>query len=282
MRNQKSDGGGLASVSLIIALLDRLATAIYQIITQSCLFGLLTSYSKEQRAFEKNGIKRVWNRQTKLRSKLKQFRYWLSNALDNSFLTIAGRKLNRNLLSLPLNAYGNFLLTFGVYTILVYFVGWIVPDIETSDMGYLITGIGLCLVSVPLLFAKASLLTAVKRGKLTRLLFMKAFSFRDETFAATSKKRARGNSMIILGMLCGFLTLVISPTTIIKIILLFVGLAILFVKPEVGIPAALFCLPFLSFTDHPTIILAGLVLITFLAYLFLFFLLKRLYAIYII
>ena len=234
--NTNSKKKKFSSQSLILSLIDRAASGILRIIANSFIGEICSSYSKAQTAFSNNSVRVLFHRQTKLRNLLHRFLYWLSAKLDNSLFSQLCKRIQREALELPLNSYGNFFLSFGIYTVLIYVVGWLIPDFPTADITNLVIGISISIVSLPLLFSKLPLSASVKRSAIFRILFIRGFGFSEESFSVSyTKKRPRGNYMLLLGMLCGFLTILISPWQILQLLFSLVFLFMVFAKPETGL-----------------------------------------------
>lgn len=257
------------AVGIFVYLLDRFADWFYTSIVEGFFGKIFTAYSLEQNAFENGFLKHYFTGNLKVKEYAHKLRAFLSRNFEDSYLLNRGAHFIYSFKTMSLRSYGNFWMSFGVYTIIVYFVKMGVPALPKAEVDTLIVGIMACICSIPLLFAKGTLISAVGRSMFTRLLFSEAFGFRDETFekkAEASPKHA--NFMILFGIICGVLTLLIDPLFIPASIFGIILLVLIFSTPEVGVLISLFFLPFFTFLANPTISLSILVLLTFLSYVF--------------
>ena len=252
--------------SWILFWLDRLSEIIYKAFG-SGLFGFIfTSYTKEQDSFENGFIKRHFTESSKTRQLFRRLKKYLSRAFENSTLLKGAGKACKRLTSFPLKAYGSLFFSFGLYVTLTYLIRLFLPIIETADPSVAIIGVSVCIISVPMLLSSTTVAESVGKSKIVGTFFKEMFGFRDEAFEAP-KKKSKSNSMIIIGMLLGVLTLWVHPFAILAIIALLILLAIVIASPEVGIVISLFSLPFLSFFETPATILGLLVLTISISYI---------------
>ena len=259
--------GSVLSVSIIVFLLDRLSDAIYQALTNGWFGKIFTSYSKEQRAFEQGFLKHHFTSGTKLQLYVRWLRQHLSRLFESSFFFSKIGKYSRSLLSTPLKSIGNFFLSFGIYTILVFLVRELVPGLPIADEGVLLVGIGICIAAIPMLLSKDNLGRAIGKSILFKAIFLDSFGFREELFEIETKNtRAKANGTVLLGMLCGILTLFFDPLGILLGLLILIGVVLVFIAPEIGVLIALFALPFFSWFESPAIMLGMLILLTSISY----------------
>ncbi len=268
MTIKKNKATDFVAVSVFVYLLDRFADWIYTSLSDGFFGRIFTAYSTEQNAFENGFVKKYFTGNLKMKEYAHKLRAFLSRSFEDSYLLKKFTKFIFSFKTMSLRSYGNFLMSFGIYTVIIYFVKMFVPSLAAADIDSLIIGIVVCIVALPLLFSRGTLVSAVGGSIITRLLFAEAFGFRDETFKEKEQSSYKhANLMILFGMICGVLTLFIDPLLIPILLLGFIIVALVFATPEIGVLLSLFFLPFFSFFDNPTISLAILVLVTFLAYL---------------
>jgi O-antigen ligase len=256
---------GLASVSFLIALFDRLSEIFYNALTGGFFGKIFSSYKKLQRSFDNGFLKEFVFGDRRFKKLFRKLRKFLSSNIETCFIVTRGQRLIRFFSSAPLNYYGNFLAFFGVYTCVVYFVRMLVSGISAASNDYLIIGVAAIIVSLPLLFSRLSMASAIRRSLIGRTVFDVVFGISDETLKKHSevrKGKGKGNLMLFLGLLSGTLTFFVHPLTVILAILFFVLVCFIAVSAEIGVIITIFALPFLSFTSNPTISLCGLVLLT--------------------
>lgn len=278
-KHQKSNSReyvGLASVSVIIYLLDTFSDWVYRSLIEGFFGRIFTAYSIEEAAFENGFVKNYFKQSYIVNQYFRRCRRAISKSFENSFFLGKLRILIENLTHVPVRAYGHFWLSFGIYTILVYFIKMLLPFFETEAIDVVIIGIVITLVSIPLLFSKFSLAAEAGNSTIIGKLLISGFGFRDEHFESGKivSKRYYG-VMRFLGMACGVLTFFMHPLYVPAAFALILLLLLVFATPEIGVLSILAFFPFLSFLDYPTIALAVFVLATFLSYLFKVFRGKR-------
>lgn len=260
---------GLAGISLIVFLLDRLADKIHNALVNGFLGYIFTAYSSELSAYENGYVMSHFKGGSRVSKIFRGIRAYLSRSFEGSFIIKKLRHSVCNLAYLPLRTYGSFFLSFGIYTLLVYFIKIILPVMGEADAEQLLTGICICIIAIPLNASRLTLAKAVKNGRITGAIFVEAFGYRNEAFEnkSLSKNSSRRSGIaILLGLLSGMLTFVVKPLYIILFIAVFVLVALIMVTPEIGILISLFCLPFLSLFSYPTVLLAVLVVLTAFSY----------------
>jgi len=252
----------------IVALLDRFCEAVYNALKNGLFGRIFSCYSLEQAALEKSFAAKVTFKSNHAGKLFRKSREILSREYEQSFILRKLRELVKNLLATPLKSYGKLLLSFGIYTILIYFIKLLVPDFEKAGLSFIVIGGIICLCSIPLMFSNQSLAFSVGNNKTTKAIFSDVFDFREELYQIkTHKSRAVNNFLILLGMFMGLLTFIAEPLTILLSIGALIAFAVIVITPEIGVVSSLFVLPFFSFADNPTIALALLVIITAFGYL---------------
>ena len=255
-----------ASISLVLFLLDKLSNAIYHALCNGFFAKIFTAYSKEQRAFE-NGFLKNHFISAKFKVFFRRIREYISKAFETSWFLNKTKNTATSWLGTPLKSYGKAVFFFGLYTVLVYFIRLFVPGLNSSDIGYLLTGLVACIVALPTFRSKDSLAYALDSGVLTNMLCSEFLGYRKECFEIPNQaSRAQNNILIFVGMILGMLTLFIHPLIIALGILLLLATVIILNTPEIGVLFSLFFLPFLSFFDIPATVLGILVMITTISY----------------
>ncbi len=267
----------LVSVSVIIYLLDKFSDWVYESLVEGFFGRIFTAYSVEEAAFDHGFVKHYFKSSHIVHNYFRRGRRAISKGFENSFFLGKLRGLAGKFKRMPVRAYGNFWLSFGIYTILVYFIKMLLPFFETASNDVLITGIIISITAIPLLTSKETLAGAAKNSKMVGALFVSAFGFREENFEGKPvASRHYNNVMIFLGMLFGVLTFFLHPLYMPVLFVILLVILLVFATPEIGVLSILELLPFFSYFSYPTIALAICVLTTFLAYLFKVFRGKRL------
>lgn len=257
-----------ATVSLIFYLLDRLWNFFSEKIVNGFFGTMLTAYSKEQKSFDEGFLKDHFTSGSKLRMITRRLKFYISGTLESSwFLRLCSRTVSR-CVRIPLKTCGSSLFSFGIYTVLVYFIRLIVPGLLPSDIGFVLTGIGVCIVSVPMMLSKECIATAVGNSVIPRMIFSDAFGLREENYEVHSSDYRIGNNVLIwLGLLAGGLTLFVHPLWIIAIVTVVIVLSIILVSPEIGVLLSVFFLPFFSLFENASLIFAIIISIIGVSYL---------------
>ncbi|MGM9684465.1 MAG: O-antigen ligase family protein [Eubacteriales bacterium] len=271
VRHEKKKRRGLSyyfTGSVIMAFFDRIASAFYSALAGGLFGRIFTAYSAEQAAFERGAVKTYFSGSGKVRKYMRSVRRTLSEAFERSRILGFLDDASDVLLSTSLKVCGNFLLSSGLYTVLVYFLRQIVPVFEASDPGFIITGVIFILAAMPMLTSRESIAQTLGRSRIAVLVLDNAFGFREESFDIPVRhSRLKTNMSIILGMLFGIATLFVSPLSICVAAALVLASALIIATPEIGVVATLFMLPFFAAFDNGTTVLTGLVLICALGYL---------------
>lgn len=265
LRNKAS---GIASVSFLIYLLDRLGDLIYDAFINGFFGKIFTAYTKLQRHFTSSLSGKVLFKKHRVRKLFRGVRRFLADTIDTSIFVNKVKKILDYFCCAPLHFYGNFTLFFGIYTIVVYLIKLFLPSTGTADSSYLTVGGLLILVSVPALFSKVSLVFALKKSVVTRMVFVGGLGFSEETLDSKRVKiKGKGNFMLLLGLVAGFMTFVIHPLAILTAIFLLIMICLVAAAPEVGVLLTIAFLPFFSILESPTVILCLAIGVTAVSYL---------------
>ncbi len=253
---------------LIMSLLGRLTDAIYRALSGG-LFGLIfTSYSAEQKALENGYIKGHLFGNELLRGYWRKIREIFARGFETSLTPHILKKIYRALLETSVKNYGNYMLSFGLYSVFVYFVRMYLPFFAEADTDHLVSGVIFILLSMPMLASKKCLAEALGSSLGARAILCDVLGMRDESFEVPLRQsKFRANLSIVLGIASGMLTFFVSPAYIPLGAMLVVGIALVIAAPEIGIVASLFLLPFMSFTNMPSVFTAFIVGVSAVGYL---------------
>lgn len=260
---KKKKISGIAGISLLIFLFDRLGDIIYDAILNSFIGKIFTSYTPLRKKLSSGICATAALKSGRVKKFFRKIRKELSGYIESCVSVSVANKFIFNCCSFPLQFYGNFGLFFGIYAIVVYFVKLFVPSIEAAEISHLFFAVTVTIISIPMLFSRTSLANSIKNSVVGRAMFKDCFGFSDEVFDnknATAK--GRGNFMLLLGLLAGVSTFFIHPGVIISVILLATLLILIAISPEIGVLISIISIPFLSFFEASTLALAVLVIIT--------------------
>ncbi len=256
------------STSIIVYLITGLTNAIYNAFKCGFVSNVFSAYSLEQNAYERSFLRNYFGGYENPEPYSRKIRAHFSKAFDTSFILGKLRWLAGELLATSMKLYGNFFLSFGLYSVLVYFVRELVPGLTVADGKFLLVGLISILISLPLLLSKESLARAVGKGRLTHLLFVECFGFKDEEFEIPVRRSKRkANLAILFGMILGLATFFIHPIYLPVALLGTILCVILMASPEIGVLFTIFILPFCSFFSSPSLILSLLVAVSVFSYI---------------
>lgn len=254
--SKKKRAGGIASFSFLIALFDKICDVFCDAVVNGFWGRICSGYSKLQASFQSGFLKEFIFKDRKVKKIFRRIRKFLSNHIENCFIVTRGQKAIRFFSTAPLNYYGNFGLFFGLYVIVVYFIRLLIPDIESLSPDYVIIGAVILLSSLPLLFSKLSVSSAILKSGIGRAIIEDCFGISEKTLTKNSKARkGKGNLMLFFGLVAGILSFFIHPLKIVCFILLCGVLMFVAAAPEIGVVLTVFTVPFLSFFSNPTIVL---------------------------
>ena len=259
--------GGIAAFSLLIALFDRFGEIICDALVNGFIGKIFTSYTSLRNRISDRFFATYVLRNRKIKKFFRAIRRFLARNLESSITISFVNKAIDKFCSFPLQYFGNFGLFFGVYSIVIYFIKLFVPWLEPASTSHLWVAIFITVTAIPLLFSRINLATSVKNSIFGRSLFKHTFGISNESFDnRKNTSRARGNWMLLLGLFAGISTLFVHPFYIVIALASIVFIVLIATAPEIGVLLTVTIIPFLTFTQTPTIWLAILTLITALFY----------------
>lgn len=259
----------IKKVSVFIYLIDLLSNYIRRSLTDGFFGKIFSSYSVEKRAFKNGFFSKLYKPKKNNTISLKKVRGFFSDGIEKSLFLNGVSKFFHWLLSMPLRGYGVLLTSFGLYSIFVYYLRLLVPVMDNPDPEHIIPMFFVVIFSIPLLFVKRSLSMSVYTGKITNFIFVKLFGFRAEMFDNDfDSKSYRTSMMIFPGLIFGIATLFVGPIDILLVVVAVIAVCLIMCVPEIGILIAIFMLPFFSVFESPSIVLAIVILVTSMSYIF--------------
>ncbi len=262
------NASGIARISLIVYLFDKLSDAIYNALISGFFGYIFTAYSSELKSYNGGYFVSYFNGERKTRSFFRSVRKLLSQNFESSAILRAIRRSVCGLAFVPLKTYGTFFISFGIYILLVYLVKLILPITGTADVDYIYVGVIMCVAAIPIYRSPLNLARAVQKGKITSFVFVDGFGYNEEDFTDKSFKNHSGTWLaVILGLSAGIFTFVIHPLEIFGIITVFAITSLIFTVPEIGVLLCIFFIPFFSFLPNPTVALTTFAAITTFAYI---------------
>lgn len=258
---------GIASLSFLIAFFDRLCNIICDAVVKGFFGRICSSYKRAQRSFEHGFLREFIFRDPKFGIFFRRLRKSISRNIETCFIVTRGQRVINFFASAPLSFYGGFGVLFGLYTIVVYFVRMLIPDIPSAPVDYVVVAIVVVIVSIPMVFSKLPFSTAILRSTFGKLIFQGCFGISDEVLLKKSAEhKGRGTLMLFLGLVTGALTFFVHPLAILSFALAVALIFFVAVTPEIGVILTVFSVPFCTFMDNPTLSLSTFVGITAIFY----------------
>ncbi len=253
--------------SVILGALDRFSSFLYKQLSESVVGKLFSSYEKEEKTY-KNGFFSSLFKRDKKSKLLTRIRYAVARAFEkNSFLGFLSACSNY-FLGCRLKVYGLFTLSFGIYTALIYIFKKYAFYIADPGIGHLYFGIGAVVVSLLLIPSSQTLSDALISSRIMKRVLSDFLGIRMENIIGKkAKKGGSGTLFFITGILVGLATYAVPPLYMIAFIFGLVALGIIFSYPEAGVLIMISVSPFIVFLPHPSLFLAGMMLVVSLSYL---------------
>ena len=253
--------------SVILRALHAFSAWLYALILHSLIGRAVTGYRHTEQALSDTR----WHRLTHSRRKRAdrpafRFRQWVSRLFEQSLVCRLVGALERALLRTAMKCYGVFLLFFGCYCAVTYYVLGSFADQQPS-VWHLFTAGVLMLVSLPMFATGRSLAHCLRRSTVLRTLIVDWLGIAEERLASCGETgREHYLEALIAAILTGSLTFICSPTAVLLTALVTVGVLLVLREPEVGLLISLALTPFLSLLGRPTLTLLALVGVTMVSY----------------
>ena len=235
------------SKSLIIYYLETFTTFFYQKLASGFFGGLTSTCLDENKLLSSSFLASQVNSSSKVGSLIRKIRFLVAEQFEESRILFLWRRLILFLVGSKLRLYGSFLMTFGIYTGLIYFIK---PFIETSaeaDLVYLVWGGALSLTALPMLFTSKTLSQALNSSTFGHFIVSDAFGIPDEKLTVPVAKHGDSYSTaIFVGLVFGSVSYFFSPIYVLAAIGVFVLIALIMTSPEIGVVSVLAFLPMFS------------------------------------
>lgn len=233
----------------------RLTDWIYRKATCGFIGRIFSSYTGIDRAFKRSLTVSVLGGSSKFASKMRRLKFAVAEQFEESRLMHAWRRFISFLERCKLKFYGSFILTFGIYTGMVFFFKKYVLNDLSASPSYVAFAIVMTLASIPLILSKRTLLGGVVTSRFGHFLAVKTFGIPIEKFDRSVARHGDSyNIAIILGVLAGALTYLVDPLHILAAFAVFSFIALVISYPEIGVLAAIATLPLYSVFGHGLLI----------------------------
>ena len=135
------------TAGIFMSLLDRFTNFLYESAIGGFFGRLFTAYSSLEDKARVGCVREYVLGGGEWQNYMRKIRGWLSEKIENGFMLWLFRVLSNAFISTPLKIYGNYLLTFGLYTVFAYFVRRFTEFTADADYGLIIFG-AVALISI--------------------------------------------------------------------------------------------------------------------------------------
>lgn len=244
-------------------MLDKISAGFFSILTKSFIGRFFTSYDTDNEKFARHKPKKPHSQRS--------FRTRILKSTEKSSILSGINKVFAALMRLSLRDYGIILLMLGLSMAGLYPLTTKGIIVLSVSFEYFVYGIGVSIVSLPLLFSQRSLASGIISSKLISSILIDFLGYDEESIRGVAEKnRISSNWSIVAGVLLAVGAYFVSPLGVIAIVLIIAITYTVFRTPEVGAVITIFLLPF---ADVRVLCIA--MLITAMSYLLKIFLGKR-------
>lgn len=204
------------------------------------LFGhFFTSYDRDNERLKRAG--------RNASSGAKRTKKTVARTLEKNVFVNIIPKIQGFLLRVSVRDYGIVLFTMALLTCALFYVQKYVPVIF-APVSTLITGIVLCVLSLPMMLSKRTIASLLLERHLTHSLLFNFLGFSDEAYSAAVDEGAHSSASISLltGMILAIISYFITPLWVLALVgILFLAYQIL-ITPEAGVLILILSAPFTS------------------------------------
>ncbi len=217
------------------SVLDGISGYVYKGLKNGVVGALFTSYDrgKKDRAFggEKKNL-------------LSSLREAASGAFNEGYASSVSKALAEKLTQIKLKVYGAFLMTFGVYTLLFGLLDNFIMGTDRKVFGILF-GLVFAVSAFPLLFSDEALASALDNSSVGAALKAVTGIRSDGSEEAGRVGKGRVSYGFIAGVVVGGIAYFLSPAKVTVFMMMLLLLWIVIPKPEFGMVALSFLIPFI-------------------------------------
>ena len=190
----------------------------------------------------------------------------ISRQFENSWVLKVFHSVASRLLCVPGKTLGAFTVTWSIYVVLVSAFKHFILEASGDIFVDIVCGVIVFLASFPLVFTDKPLATLCSESVLLCFVLTKVFGVPPETMRVTRKSVAVQSIAVILGILLGLLTYVVSPLDMVLCVFALILLTLILKYPEGGVVISICIAPFLGLFSASSKILAAMVLFTAASY----------------
>ncbi len=247
---------------MLLDRVNRLAESVRKFFKNSILIGLLSRAPSEElhgayqilsdtKRMTANRMYGVW--QIRFRRRMLQWQ-------EQSVWRRLFRSFWVGFLQSQVSAVGVFLLVFSGVALLR---NWLTGFPTLTSAGLLVP-LGLVLSAVPLLLSAESCSEAIRSSRLLSGFLIGFCGLPESQFGSFEVGRERRGISLLLGLLFGLISIPVHPVYVLVFLFILLFCILAFTVPELPLFALFLLFPFFEWLPHPTLMLAGyLVLCTF-------------------
>lgn len=252
---QKKRFGEYVRSSVIVSFLLFLADAIYKKLGRGFYGNMLTSnVSLEKKA--KSSMLFGLARKAKWGERVSRpFKHAVAACFENSLILTKIRSFAESLLYCAQRAHGVFILSFGLYVEIVFFIKLALSGdgILGADYTPMLVGAVLTVSSLPLIFSTQTLAEGIKESKIASAIVFSLIGANPEAFSKDIRKKDHLYTPFIAGMILGLLSIVVNPLYLVAAIIAVILVYTVVILPEFGLFVLAAAAPF-----APTMVLAAM------------------------
>ena len=254
--------------SLFFHLFNRMSLWLYNLLINSIIARLLTSYDWLERGWEEICTRVFGTPDGKLRRRLHEIRLKCAYQIEHSRILRAADRLVKFFIHCPLSVYGMFFFIYGAVGAAVYFVAERLAVNYAGNLGWGIAGIVIAFASLPLLCTGKSLYRAAFGSRIVGNVLRAYLGLEQKQ---QGKEKERGSTLtvylaLIIGAGAGALTFFVHPATLPILALLLVLAVMVLYIPESGILLAAGTVGFWWITGYAVLCAVAIAAITLVGY----------------
>lgn len=190
--------------------------------------------------------------------------------LEKSIAIRALRGIRCFLAALSLNVYGIFCVVYGITSVFMYYLSYMLNGKNDHGFSAVIVGATMIVCALPMLVTTRAALSVVSESKIMRGLLLSFLGVPEEKLKVG---RAVGGTEFMftsgfLALLLGILTYFWHPFSVPMAFGIFVVVCLVMSHPESGVVITVVAVPFLQFSNAPCVVLAIMLAGVVISYIF--------------
>ena len=226
---------------------------------------MFTSYSKMNEMFKRSLAVSLIGNGSRAASDIRKFRFRIAELFEESAILRLMRRISAFFVNCRVRFYGSFMLVFGIYTGLIYFLKRYALPTDTSDEFYFWFAVSSILISLPLLICKKTLAETLAKSRSGNFVINEMFGIQTEKLGVGGTASGESyNIAIVFGIIAGSVTYFLNPIHIIMFIVMLLTVGLVMSYPEIGVLLTALILPFsAAFGDRNTVLISMVCLYSF-------------------